>query len=74
MEQVLFELKEMRVDLNEAKQSRKQLESDICTLQEAVAELQEGQADKRGSNERSEAFTKHHWQLALDFDQLPAYR
>ncbi|BDG45232.1 hypothetical protein [Saccharococcus caldoxylosilyticus] len=58
MEQILFELKEMRVDLNEVKQSQKQLESDVRelrasqkqlesdvrTLQEAVAELQEGQA------------------------------
>jgi outer membrane murein-binding lipoprotein Lpp len=50
MEQILFELKEMRVDLNEVKQSQKQLESDVrelCTgqkqLESDIRELRAGQ-------------------------------
>jgi chromosome segregation ATPase len=40
MEQILFELKEMRVDLNEVKQGQKQLESDIRELRAGQEQLE----------------------------------
>ncbi|MGG1762168.1 hypothetical protein [Parageobacillus toebii] len=55
MEQILFELKEMRVDLNEVKQGQKQLESDIRELRAGQKQLESDIHELRAGQEQLES-------------------
>jgi outer membrane murein-binding lipoprotein Lpp len=55
MEQILFELKEMRVDLNEVKQSQKQLESDVRELRASQKQLESDVRELRASQKQLES-------------------